>query len=121
MTILHSAVRIIPGRNEINTTQVVDISFLDEDDTLTNPTTVTFKTRSPCGTETTYVYGTDGEVTRSSTGIYRAAVAPDEGGRWAYRWETTGPVYVKAGTFLVQASPFSAFNDTWWTGGFWYW
>ena len=97
---------ITPGRIEINTTLQLKITFRDQDDVLTNPTTVKFKTRTPAGTETTYTYGTDAEVERESTGLYLASVVPDEAGRWFFRWETTGPVYTTAGNFIVQYSPF---------------
>jgi hypothetical protein len=112
---------LAPGRIEIGTTLQLRVELTDQDGVLTDPGGVIFKTRSACGTETTYTYGEDDEIERDSAGIYLANIVPDEAGRWNFRWETTGPVYVTAGTFLVQASPFSAFNDTWWTGGYWYW
>lgn len=45
-------------------------SFYNTADTLTDPTTVVFTWRTSAGVETSYTYGTDSEVTKSSTGIY---------------------------------------------------
>ena len=43
---------------------------LAADDTVTDPSTVTFMWRTSAGVETSYVYGTDGEVSKSSTGVF---------------------------------------------------
>jgi hypothetical protein len=103
---------LAPGKIEINTEFQITIQFRDQDDVLIDPTTLVFRTRSPCGIETTYTYGTDSEIERLSQGSFSMTLAPNEGGVWAYRWQTTDPQFVKAGTFPVQCSPFSEFN-TW--------
>jgi hypothetical protein len=59
---------------------------------LTNPTTVTFTVQAPSGVETSYVYGTDSEVTRSSTGIYRMTLQLNTSGEWYCRVVGTGTV-----------------------------
>ena len=40
------------------------------DDTVVDPSTVTFLWRTAVGVETSYVYGTDTEVAKTSTGVY---------------------------------------------------
>lgn len=77
-------------------------------ETYVDPTTITFKTIDPNGTEASYTYGTDTEVGKSGTGQYYARITPNAGGRWQYRWETTGAntVVAKEGNFIVQYSPF---------------
>lgn len=55
-----------------------------------DPTTVTFRMRSPTGTLTTYVYGINAELVRMATGLYRVDLSLSEPGRWSYRWLSTG-------------------------------
>jgi hypothetical protein len=101
---------LAPGKHYPNATVLLKVSFKDEDGVLTNPTTVTLTLITPYGDETDYVYDTDSEVTRPSTGKYRAEVVPDMSGRWRYAWTTTGTNLVTAieGDFLVQESPLSS-------------
>ena len=97
-----------PGKYYVNTTLRITIDFIDDDGDDVDPTTVTFKTRSPAAVEATYVYGTDDEMQRLSAGHYSADIVPDESGRWQYRWESTGTgkAITKEGTFSIQASTF---------------
>lgn len=106
--------RIYPGMSIRITGEFLDTSDVDTDPTLS----VTFKLRSPCGVETSYVYGTGDEVQKASTGNYTADVRPTEGGRWLYRWEATSSatimIYVAGeGSFIVQDSTFSGYTGTW--------
>lgn len=82
------------------------VDFKDSTGAAVNPTTVTLLTKSPSGAETEYVYGTDAEIGKPSTGTYTADLVPDEHGLWRYRWVTTVPVIAAEGTFNVQYSPF---------------
>lgn len=65
----------------------------DEDGTLTDPTTITFtvKLQDRDSTATAYVYGTDSEVTKASTGIYELSLTPGEG-TWHVHVQGTGSV-----------------------------
>lgn len=58
--------------------------------TLTDPTTVTAKIKAPSGNVSTYVYGTDAELVRESTGVYHVDVVTDEKRQWYFRFEGTG-------------------------------
>lgn len=62
----------------------------------TDPTAVLFKTQDPSGNETTYTFGVDANVVKSSVGNYYADWTLDEEGRWYYRWEGTGTVIAAA-------------------------
>jgi hypothetical protein len=104
--------RVAPG-----TPFRVTCNFEDGEGDDVDPTTVTLKTISPCGTERSYVYGTDSEVQKDSTGNYYGDITPDRAGRWRFRWESTGAFTTTAieDSFIVQASQFSPYgdNDCW--------
>jgi uncharacterized NAD-dependent epimerase/dehydratase family protein len=100
---------LTPGRIYPGTELRLNVSFYDTDGVLVDPTTVTFKVRCEAtGQITTYVYGTDAEVGKTSTGLYYADTTPDRGGRWSIRWETTGTgtTFTVEDDFVVRASPF---------------
>ena len=59
---------------------------------LVDPTTVTWIVRTPGGVETSYVYGTDAEVTKTGTGIYVGTIRVEEFGLYASHWNGTGAV-----------------------------
>lgn len=64
--------------------------------TLTNPTTTTAVVKDPAGTETSYVYGTDAEVVRSTTGTYHIDLTFTSAGTWSVLWLGTGAVVAVA-------------------------
>ncbi len=99
---------LTPGRKAVNAPVRIAANFQDENRTDIDPDTVTVKIYSPQGTITTYVYGTDAEVVKASTGDYYIDYTPNESGVWHYRWETTGTDETLAieGYFRVQYSPF---------------
>lgn len=116
MATISVTVKQAPGRLYAAQPIRLRATFTSDSDVLTNPTTVSFLTRSPCGTETTYVYGTATEITRPSTGVYLADITPspsDETGRWSWRVESTGTgtTTKQEGSFLVQKSEFSAYDN----------
>lgn len=84
-------------------------AFTNASGVAADPASVVFKTYSPRGDIKTYTYGTDGNVSKASTGNYAASFVADEGGRWRTRWEGTdaiGNVIVIEDTFNVQRSRF---------------
>lgn len=99
---------LVPGRIYVESTVRIPVNYEDASHADTDPDTVTFKLYSPSGVVSTYVYGTDAEINRSSVGDYYIDVVPTESGRWFYRWVSTGTFKASAveGTFVVQASPF---------------
>lgn len=64
--------------------------FTDLDGAAIDPSTVTGRLKAPDGTVTAYVYGTDAELERVSTGIYRFEWPVAAAGRHYYRFESTG-------------------------------
>lgn len=65
-------------------------NFYDEDGVLSDPEVVNLSVRDPDGTVTTYVYETDDEVEKDSTGAYHANIDGNLAGFWHYRWWATG-------------------------------
>lgn len=104
---------LTPGRKAVNSPVRIAANFQDEDRTDIDPTTVTVKFRSPSGTVTSYVYGTDAALVKASTGDYYIDFTPDESGRWRYRWITTGTNKAIAfeRSFLVEYSEFEEEDD----------
>lgn len=73
-----------------------------------DPDTVQAVILSPYGRKTTYTFGTDVELGKTATGSYYLDVTPDDGGRWFFRWVSTGAgAGASEGNFVVQASRFS--------------
>lgn len=97
---------LIPSRTYVDDTKRIAINFQDDDGNDVDPDGLTFKWMSPRGTVTTYVYGTDAQVIRLTTGDYHVDVTPDESGRWRWRWISTGSGKASAteGSIVVQYS-----------------
>ena len=75
--------------------------------TLTDPSVVTFKFKNPAGTETTYVYGTDAELVKDSTGMYHVDLDISSPGIYFYRFVGSGTVKAASESkFTVKASQF---------------
>ncbi len=103
-----------PGRIYPGGVARVIVSFTDSNGDAIDPTTVTFRLMTPIRVESSYIYGTDSELTKTATGRYQMLVPStslDRGGRYSYRWETAGASTTTAleGTFTVTSSPF--FDD----------
>lgn len=62
------------------------------DGTATDPTGVTARVGDSAGSPDTYVYGTDAELVKDSTGHYHLDLTPDTAGRWLIIWTATGTV-----------------------------
>lgn len=99
---------LIPGRIYQFSTVRIPVNFQDADAADVDPDTITFKLYSPEADITTYVYGTNAQINRTSTGDYFVDVTPSLPGRWHFRWESTGTNKTTAieGTFVVQVSRF---------------
>lgn len=65
-------------------------TFTDAAGAVVDPATVTFKIKNPYGTITTYVYGTDAQLVKLSTGIYYVDFDVTIAGTWFYRFSSTG-------------------------------
>ena len=66
-------------------------TFRDEASALADPATVTFVFETPAAVVTDYVYGTDVEVVKDSTGVYHVNLdTTNQPGTWKYRFFSTG-------------------------------
>lgn len=73
----------------INQDVAVTITTLDSAGNAANPSAVQFKVKSPSGTTTTYVVGTDANATEITAGSsYRCVFDASEAGTWHVRSET---------------------------------
>lgn len=82
--------------------------FTDTASALADPTTITFRLRTPDGGSTSLVYGTDAALTRSTTGTYIVNWLTSAPGDYFYRYVGTGNVK-SAGErqFRVKGSRFT--------------
>lgn len=82
-------------------------TFTDINGNLIDPTSVLFSFKTPAGSITTYVYLTDAQLVKDSTGVYHVDVNANTIGTWPYRFYSTG-VGQTAGEASFQV-PFSNF------------
>lgn len=99
---------ITPGKIYQGTELRIAVNFQNDSAADIDPDTVTFKLCDPYGEITTYVYLTDAELAKTSTGDYYVDVTPELPGRWTYRWQTTGTgkKIAQEGEFIVRTSVF---------------
>lgn len=77
------------------------------DGTASDPGTVTFWMQTPDGAETSYVYGTDSELTKEGTGVYLFALELTQAGVHRWRFAGSSPVSEsEEGRFTVRPSVF---------------
>lgn len=95
--------------HQIGDTVRITVSFRGlADGALTDPTTVTVKTKvHKSGDVTAYVYGTDAEVVKDSTGVFHFDLTFAEAGTHFWRFAGTGAVQAATeGSFEVEPSEF---------------
>lgn len=86
-----------------NDTRRLSIAFTNIAAAATDPTTVTFIMREPDGVLTTYVYVTDAELVKLSTGNFYVDWPIAKPGRHTFRWIGTGSVAAaEAGEFFAR-------------------
>lgn len=78
--------------NEFSVGDLVRITaeFRDIAAALTDPAVVRFQKKNPAGTVVAYLYGTDGQLVKDSTGKYHVDVDANLAGTWFYRFYSTG-------------------------------
>lgn len=68
----------------------LSVEFRDAAGTLTDPTTLEFKIKSPDDAPVvTYIYGTDAELVRDAAGKFHVDYDVDVSGTWYYRYKAT--------------------------------
>jgi len=100
--------------NIYDTGDSVNCSWNVQDNTPVDadPTTVRGMFRTPAGTWTTYVYGTDAQLVKDNTGDYHFIIyipnAATSAGEWVYRFEgldaSSNPITAAEGHFTVRHS-----------------
>ncbi len=83
----------------------ITITTKDTDATLADPTTLVVTVQPEGGTSVSYIYGTDGELTKTSTGIYRLLHPVTAAYRHYVRAVTTGNAGAEPGSFMVRPNP----------------
>jgi hypothetical protein len=93
---------------------VFTATFKNTAEALTDPSTVIFIWRTPAGVETSYTYGVDSQVTKTSTGVY-AFAAPTvaaSGRHWCRAKGTAGliaaaeyPIQARISAFTTEGPP----------------
>ena len=74
-----------------------------------DPSTVLCLFQNPAGTETTYTYGVDAELTKLSTGRYQLRLTTAAAGNHFYRFKgTAGVICAGESWFRVRASEFAS-------------
>lgn len=86
----------------LNATTELAATFTNEDDELTDPTTVSLSVLPPDGDQDDY---TGGQIDNPSVGLYTMVLLLDQPGRWHWRFTGTGDVeQVKDGYLIVKRS-----------------
>lgn len=95
--------------HDIGDLRRLTVTFTNLAGTITDPTAVNFSIRKPDGTATAYVYGTDAELVKSTTGVYYVDFALTLPGRHVYRWVGTGAVETaETGEFYARRNEAAA-------------
>ena len=77
------------------------------DGDLANPTTLQCTVHEPDGTNTTFVWNTDTELVRESTGEFYIDWDADQSGLHKYRWQAGGTIVAAfGGSFNIRQSRF---------------
>jgi hypothetical protein len=97
-----------PKTYDIGDSPLLDIEFINN---LTgnnaDPSVVTCYVYKPDGNTDTYVYGTDSEFVKLSTGVYYVEVDATLAGEWRFRFVSTGTAKgAESGKFIVRANTF---------------
>lgn len=69
---------------------------------MVDPTTVTLTLLPPDGESVTKTLA-DGDITRSSRGVFEFVYTPPADGHYDFRWETTSPASAREGFFEVES------------------
>jgi hypothetical protein len=87
----------------------VDIEFRNEAGALVDPSTHSLKVTTPAGVTTEYVFGVAVELVRDSLGVFHGYIdVLAQGGRWLYRWESTGTAKAaQEALFMCEPSDFA--------------
>jgi hypothetical protein len=91
----------------VGNTLRTNLTVKDDNDVLTDPTTLTLTVVSPSGVSTTYTHPSV-PIIRLSEGLFYAEFVLTEIGLWEYIWRTTVPVRDSGGEAYVISGPTSS-------------
>ena len=95
------------GNYDVGDSIRCSVEFKDTDDVLIDPTSISFKLKLPSGSIVTYVYGTDAQLVKDSTGKYHVDVDISSAGIYYYRFIGTGAVKAAGESkFSIKTSNF---------------
>ena len=77
-------------RHDLGDLVRVSGEFRNSTNDLADPTAVNLSFRTPAGVTTTYIYSTDAELVKDTTGKYHVDIDANESGVWYYRFFSTG-------------------------------
>lgn len=121
LAMAHGTIRIRPVRGgatmstqhgtrwDINDKPRLQYTVTDENNSVTDPSTINLRVTKPDGTSTDYSYAAE-TLTKDSTGIYYVEVVMDQVGDWNIRWETTAPQTAEEGSFIVRRNKVAKIN-----------
>lgn len=83
-----------------------EITFYDLADVPADPSTITFTMTKPDGTKLLYTFGSDAELIKVGTGVYKVTVIYDQTGRHIAKWTGEGDVHLvrELETYVVETS-----------------
>jgi hypothetical protein len=87
---LGDLVRVASFEYDDDGVAIATTGFQDLAGTLLDPTVVKLSFKTPAGVTTTYIYGTDAQLVKVSTGKYYVDLNANAAGTWYYRWWATG-------------------------------
>ena len=89
---------------EYGTSPTITVTIKNAGGTIVDPATLTFKYKVEAGATTTYVYGTDAQLVKVTTGVYQVELLCETGGEWSWQYKATTPDCVLEGQFKIKDS-----------------
>jgi len=94
---------VVSGQKlDVGDTAKITINTKDSDAELADPTTLSVKVKPPSTSATTYEFGTDSELTKTSTGVYQLLYPIGVSGTHHVRAITTGNAGAEPGYFYAR-------------------
>ena len=92
---------------EYGSSPILTVTIRNQAGAIVDPATLIFRYKSSHGAGIiTYVYGTDPELVRETTGIYSVELYCEDSGAWDWEFKATSPNCVLQGEFHIQNSLF---------------
>lgn len=96
-------------RWDINDKPRLQYTVTDENNSVTDPSTIKLRVTKPDESSVDYSYAAE-TLTKDSTGVYYVEIVMDQVGDWLFRWETTAPQTAEEGSFIVRRNKVAKIN-----------